>query len=119
MEALTDSAARALCGLATKALEEKGVDPILAAAFAERACRPLVGRALRAGKKAVTKGTRKKLKRVASAYNKRYAAAYRKLKKAHPRTSFAALAKKAHKLAKKGSTKKGQVRKTARRAYKR
>jgi len=99
MEALTDSAARALCGLATKALEEKGVDPILAAAFAERACRPLVGRALRAGKKAVTKGTRKKVKRAASAYNKRYAAAYRKLKKAHPRTSFAALAKKAHKLA--------------------
>lgn len=99
MEALTDSAARALCGLATKALEEKGVDPILAAAFAERACRPLVGRALRAGKKAVTKGTRKKVKRAASAYNKRYASAYRKLKKAHPRTSFAALAKKAHKLA--------------------
>ena len=40
-----------------------------------------------------------KKKRKASAYNKRYAAAYKRLKKKHPRTSFAALAKKAHKLA--------------------
>lgn len=99
MDALTDSAAEALCGLAQKALEEKGVDPILAAAFAERACRPLAARGLRAAKRTVTKGTRKKVKRAASAYNKRYAAAYKKLKRAHPRTSFAALAKKAHKLA--------------------
>jgi len=98
MEALTDSAARALCGLAQKALEEKGVDPLLAAAFAERACRPLVGGALRKGKRIATKAG-KKVKRKASAYNKRYAAAYRKLKKKHPRSSFAALAKKAHRLA--------------------
>jgi len=41
----------------------------------------------------------KKVKRKASAYNKRYAKAYKKLKKKHPRTSFAALAKKAHRLA--------------------
>jgi len=40
-----------------------------------------------------------KKKRKASAYNKRYAAAYKRLKKKHPRTSFAALAKKAHKAA--------------------
>jgi len=39
----------------------------------------------------------KKVKRAPSAYNKRYAAHYKKLKKAHPRSSFAALAKKAHK----------------------
>ena len=38
-----------------------------------------------------------KVKRKASAYNKRYATAYKRLKKKHPRTSFAALAKKAHK----------------------
>jgi DNA-directed RNA polymerase subunit M/transcription elongation factor TFIIS len=38
-------------------------------------------------------------KRKASAYNKRYATAYKRLKKKHPRTSFGALAKKAHKLA--------------------
>jgi len=99
MDALTDSAAEALCGLAQRALEEKGVDPILAAAFAERACRPLVGRGLRGARRVVTKGTRKKVKRAASAYNKRYAAAYKKLKKAHPRTAFGALAKKAHKAA--------------------
>jgi len=41
----------------------------------------------------------KKLKRTASAYNKRYAKAYKSLKKKHPRTSFAGLAKKAHRLA--------------------
>jgi len=40
--------------------------------------------------------TLKKKKRKASAYNKRYAKEYRLLKKKHPRTSFAALAKKAH-----------------------
>jgi len=41
----------------------------------------------------------KKVKRKPSAYNKRYAAAYKRLKKKHPRTSFAGLAKKAHRLA--------------------
>jgi len=40
-----------------------------------------------------------KVKRKASPYNKRYAKAYKQLKKKHPRTSFAALAKKAHKAA--------------------
>ena len=39
----------------------------------------------------------KKVKRAPSAYNKRYAKEYKRLKKAHPRSSFAALAKKAHK----------------------
>ena len=38
-----------------------------------------------------------KKKRKASAYNKRYAKEYRRLKKKHPRTSFAKLAKMAHK----------------------
>ena len=41
----------------------------------------------------------RKVKRKPSAYNKRYAKAYKRLKKKHPRTSFAALAKKAHKAA--------------------
>jgi len=40
-----------------------------------------------------------KAKRKASAYNKRYAKEYRRLKKKHPRTSFAKLAKMAHKAA--------------------
>jgi len=43
-----------------------------------------------------------KKKRGPSAYNKKYAAAYKRLKKKHPRSSFAALAKKAHKAVKKG-----------------
>jgi len=42
-----------------------------------------------------------KVKRGPSAYNKKYAAAYKRLKKKHPRSSFAALAKKAHKAVKK------------------
>jgi len=41
----------------------------------------------------------KKVKRKPSAYNKRYSRAFKKLKRAHPRTSFAKLAKKAHRLA--------------------
>ena len=99
MDALSDSAARALCGLAQKALEEKGVDPILAAAFAERACRPLVRRGARVAKRGLrTAGG--KVKRKASAYNKKYARAYKALKKKHPRTPFATLAKKAHAKAK-------------------
>jgi len=40
-------------------------------------------------------------KRGPSAYNIKYAAAYKRLKKKHPRSSFAALAKKAHKAVKK------------------
>jgi len=42
-----------------------------------------------------------KKKRGPSAYNVKYAAAYKRLKKKHPRSSFAALAKKAHKEVKK------------------
>jgi len=38
-----------------------------------------------------------KKKRGPSAYNIKYAAAYKRLKKKHPRSSFAVLAKKAHK----------------------
>jgi len=41
-----------------------------------------------------------KKKRGPSAYNKKYAKAYKELKAKHPRTSFAALAKKAHAKAK-------------------
>ena len=43
----------------------------------------------------------KKVVRKASAYNKEYAKQYKKLKKAHPRTGFPALAKKAHRATKK------------------
>jgi len=41
-----------------------------------------------------------KKKRGPSAYNKKYARAYKELKKKHPRTPFATLAKKAHAKAK-------------------
>lgn len=39
----------------------------------------------------------KKKKRKASAYSKRYGAAYKRLKRKHPRMSFGAISKKAHK----------------------
>jgi len=42
----------------------------------------------------------KKVKRKASEYNREYARQYAKLKKKHPRTSFSALAKKAHRATK-------------------
>jgi len=45
-------------------------------------------------------GSEKK-KRGPSAYNKKYAKAYKALKKKHPRSSFAVLAKKAHRMVKK------------------
>jgi hypothetical protein len=47
------------------------------------------------------KKTKVKKERKASKYNKEYAKQYAKLKKKHPRTSFAGLAKKAHKATKK------------------
>ena len=68
----------------------------------------------------------RKVKRKASAYSKRYGAAFKKVAKKFKKKNgswkvggFKAAQKAAHKLAKKGSTKKGQVRKTARRAYER
>lgn len=41
-----------------------------------------------------------KRKRKASKYNKEYAKQYKRLKKAHPRTKFSVLAKRAHKATK-------------------
>lgn len=50
--------------------------------------------------KRIDKRVVKKVKRKASAYNQKYARAYKALKKKHPRMSFAALAKKAHRMVK-------------------
>ncbi|HIA04578.1 MAG TPA: hypothetical protein EYN66_22225 [Myxococcales bacterium] len=47
----------------------------------------------------ITKRRVKKVKRKASAYARRYGAAFKRLKKKHPRTSFGKLSKKAHRLA--------------------
>jgi hypothetical protein len=66
----------------------------------------------------------RKVKRKASQYSKRYGAAFKKIAKKYKKKDgswkkdgFRNAQAAAHKLAKKGSTKKGQVRKTARRAY--
>jgi hypothetical protein len=50
-------------------------------------------------RKSAAPAPKAKVKRGPSAYNKKYARAYKVLKKKHPRTSFAALAKKAHRVA--------------------
>jgi len=50
-------------------------------------------------KRRAVKGAKKAVKRKASAYSKRYGAAFRKLKRKHPRTAFKTLSKRAHKLA--------------------
>jgi len=60
---LSDSAARALCTVAEKAMVARGVDPMIAAAFAERACRPLVSKGLRRGAKAAKKGAKKAVRK--------------------------------------------------------
>ena len=50
---------------------------------------------------AVGKPAERKVKRKASAYAKRYGREFKRLKKKHPRMAFKALAKKAHKAARK------------------
>ena len=69
---------------------------------------------------------RAKPKRRASPYAKRYGKAFKKVMKKYrkkdgswKKDGFKRAQKAAHKEAKQGSTKKGQVRKTARRAYER
>jgi len=46
--------------------------------------------------KAVGRPVERRVKRKVSAYSKRYGAAFKRLKKKHPRMSFKSLAKKAH-----------------------
>jgi len=59
------------------------------------------GETRKTARKAYVDTPSEKKPRKASAYNKEYAKQYAKLKKKHPRTSFAGLAKKAHRATKK------------------
>jgi len=59
------------------------------------------GETRKTARRAYEKPVSARKKRGPSAYNIKYAAAYKRLKKKHPRSSFAALAKKAHKEVKK------------------
>lgn len=68
-----DTTAKALCGVMEKALTDYGIDAILAKTLAERACQPVV----RKGAKVV----RTKAKRKASAYSKKYGAAFKRVAK--------------------------------------
>ena len=68
----------ALCGVMEKALIEKGIDPRLAKALAEKACEPVVsaagGAIVEGGRRAVKAGKRK-----ASGYNRKYKAAFKRI----------------------------------------
>jgi len=62
--------------------------------------------------------TSPKKKRKVSAYSKRFGIELKKLKKLHPRTKISALMKRAHRRTRSAlGTRKGQVRKTARKAF--
>jgi len=101
---------------------------IAKAAFIAGAMSEVKKQGTKAGKATVraTVSGGKKVKRKASAYSKRYGAAFKKVAKRFKKKNgswktngYRNAVRAAHKLAKKGSTKKGQVRKTARRAYER
>jgi len=63
MPSLSDAAALAVCGVAVRAMIERGVAPEVAAAFGERACRPLVKGAAERGGRALKSGARKAVKK--------------------------------------------------------
>jgi len=63
------------------------------------------GETRKTARKAYEPVKKEKKKRKASAYNLEYKKQYAKLKKKHPRTSFSALAKKAHRATKKAMKK--------------
>ena len=73
----SDTISGALCGVMERALVEKGIDPRLAKALAEKACEPAVavagGAVLEGGRRAVKKA------RKSSAYNRKYKAAFRRI----------------------------------------
>ena len=85
----------ALCGVMEQALVEKGINPTLARELAQRACMPVVGAASMAVAAPV-----KKAKRKVSKYARAYGAAYRALKRKHPRAQHKTLVKRAHTMAK-------------------
>lgn len=73
----SDTISGALCGVMEKALIEKGIDPRLAKALAEKACEPVVG----AAGGVLVEGGRRAVKKVrkSSAYNRKYKAAFKRL----------------------------------------
>jgi len=75
MPDLSDSAAIALCGLAVQGLVGAGVDPMLAKAFGDRACRPLVRKGVKkAGKTVKGKATKwnRHVKKEWAAYKRKH-----------------------------------------------
>ena len=88
-------AAQALCGIMERALIAEGVNPTVARALAERACKPAVTAAATKAKGAVRK-TRKKV----SKYNRQFGKELRKLKAKHKRTPVSQLMARAHRATK-------------------
>jgi hypothetical protein len=100
----SDTISGALCGVMEQALIEKGIEPALARALAEKACEPTLQAAPRAAKAAV-----RKTKRGAKAANRKLSAAFkeanRRLRKKNGELrsgkTQSDVAKLAHKLKKK------------------
>lgn len=83
-----------------QALVDKGIAPALARELAQRACMPVVGGAVGA-----VAAPARKAKRRVSKYARAYGAAYKALKKKHPRSKHATLVKRAHAEARRKSKK--------------
>ena len=118
MAAEGDTIAGALCDVMEQALIDKGIAPDLARALAKRACEPSLVKD--------EEKVRRKVRRGAKAANRKLSAAFKEANRRYRKKDGSLrsgrtqgdIAKLAHKLRKKGTT-KGQVRKTARRAFER
>lgn len=117
----------ALCGVIAAALVEKGVDPALAMALAKRACVPAIekgGPLLISQQKKIAKRRVGKAKSASKNLSKAFKMANEKLRNKNGQLrkgkTQADVARMAQRLRKKmDTTTKGDVRKTARRAFER
>ena len=101
----SDTISGALCGVMEKALIEKGIDPRLAKALAEKACEPV----LTGAGSAIVSPAVKAGKRKASGYNRKYKAAFKRLSPKYKlksgkwkKNGFRLAVKAAHAAAKRG-----------------
>ena len=113
----------ALCGVIAAALVEKGVDPALAMALAKRACVPAIGIGVQVTKNkakrrtAQAKSASKNLSKAFKMANEKLRNKNGQLRKGKTQADVARMAQRLRK--KMDTTTKGDVRKTARRAFER
>jgi len=88
-------AAQALCGIMERTLIAEGVNPTVARALAEKACKPAVTAVAGKAAKTVRKGRKK-----VSKYNRQFGKELKKLKAKHKRTPVSQLMARAHRATK-------------------